>query len=69
MTDTVHVVTQAWNIIEETLTEAGITGPAFSTGLPYKSRAEELSKAIVARLAANDPPILVCYHDELEDRP
>jgi hypothetical protein len=58
-------ITTGWEIIEKALQDAGMTGPPLNVGIPFKSRAEQVSKAIVARLANNDPPILLVYGHEL----
>jgi len=61
-------IDDGWRIIEEALLEAGLTGPPRGeTGIPFRNRAEQVSKAIVARLANNDPPVLLAYPDELKD--
>lgn len=62
---TLGPILDAYQIIEDTLVEIGVSGPA-SRGkeFMYRSRAEEIAKAIVARLALNDPPILLYYEDE-----
>lgn len=56
-------VIDAWDVVERFMEELGFTGPARS-GMPFRSRAEELSKALMARLAHHDPPILPIYHDD-----
>lgn len=58
---------EGWDIIEQALLEAGITGPPTNTDLSFDSRAEQVAKAIVARLANNDPPILLAYGHELRE--
>lgn len=70
MTDDMAVIMptiKAWEIIEQALIELGVTGPADIA--PFKTRAEHGAKAIVARLAAHEPSILLCFPDELAERP
>lgn len=54
-------IIDAWAIIEQTLAEAGVTGPA-TNGIA-DTREEQIARAITARLAAHDPPIFLHYED------
>ena len=55
---------QARDIIAKALWEWRVT---FKGSRPSEDDREFAAAAILARLAANDPPILICYPDELKD--
>ena len=64
--DSIQATIDAWDCLERLFVELGFTGPPVK-GLGDKSRAEELSKTAIARLANLDPPVLVCYGHELRE--
>jgi hypothetical protein len=54
---TLYPVIKAWEISEKALLEYGLP----------PDHAEKVSKAIFARLAAHDPPILPCTPEQMRD--
>ena len=52
-----HATTEAWRVAEALFVEVGFPQEA----------ADRCSKALFARLAALDPPVLVCHPSEMRD--